>query len=262
MTNFHTHVARCGHATGTEEDYVLEAIEKGFTQLGFSDHGPSPDDSLACRMSWEEKEDYIAAVSEMKKKYSDKITIYTGFEYEYKKKFDKAFLREVHDRPDVDYFALGVHIFDDDAGNELSAFGRVEPDEYKYYVRALEQAADSGLFFFLAHPDLIFMHMTEHCRQADEAIDAIVKIAVEHDLPMEINANGMRRPLLNMTDGTQRFTYPYRPFWDKAAEMGARAIVGSDCHAVADLCDDKFHLAYQLAKEWGIEVKPLSGEEL
>ena len=26
--NYHTHTARCGHATGTDEDYVLAAIEQ------------------------------------------------------------------------------------------------------------------------------------------------------------------------------------------------------------------------------------------
>ncbi|MFR5796189.1 MAG: PHP domain-containing protein [Christensenellales bacterium] len=40
--NYHTHTARCGHATGTDEDYVLAAIEQGFDELGFSDHVPWP----------------------------------------------------------------------------------------------------------------------------------------------------------------------------------------------------------------------------
>ena len=40
--NYHTHTARCGHATGTGEDYVLAAIEQGFDELGFSDHVPWP----------------------------------------------------------------------------------------------------------------------------------------------------------------------------------------------------------------------------
>ena len=39
-TNFHTHHKLCGHAGGTAEDYVLEAVEHGFEELGFSDHAP------------------------------------------------------------------------------------------------------------------------------------------------------------------------------------------------------------------------------
>ena len=38
--NYHTHTARCRHATGTEEEYVLAAIDRGLKILGFSDHTP------------------------------------------------------------------------------------------------------------------------------------------------------------------------------------------------------------------------------
>ena len=37
-TNWHTHTKRCGHAKGTDEEYVLEAIAAGVKSLGFSDH--------------------------------------------------------------------------------------------------------------------------------------------------------------------------------------------------------------------------------
>ena len=39
-TNFcyHTHTPRCGHAYGTDEGYVTEAIANGLVRFGFSDH--------------------------------------------------------------------------------------------------------------------------------------------------------------------------------------------------------------------------------
>lgn len=261
MNNYHTHVQRCKHASGTEEDYVLEAIKHGFDELGISDHGPDPANAIGYRMDWEELDDYIAEVSRLKKVYSDKIKIYTGFEYEYKPENDERFLRAIRERDDVDYFALGQHFFINDAGIEKSVFGDVEPDDFKFYAKSVERACRSGMFSFLAHPDVIFMNMTEHSRQADEMIDRVVRTCIEYDMPMEMNANGMRRPLLQTTAG-KRYTYPYRPFWDKAAQLGARVIIGSDCHQVQDLCDDKFKEAFRLAAEWGIEVKQLKGEEL
>ena len=42
LTNYHTHTARCGHAEGTEEEYILTALRCGFKVLGFSDHTPGP----------------------------------------------------------------------------------------------------------------------------------------------------------------------------------------------------------------------------
>ncbi len=40
--NYHTHTARCGHAIGTDEEYVQTAIQAGLKTLGFSDHAAYP----------------------------------------------------------------------------------------------------------------------------------------------------------------------------------------------------------------------------
>ena len=39
---YHTHTARCHHATGEDEEYVRAAIDAGIKVLGFSDHAPMP----------------------------------------------------------------------------------------------------------------------------------------------------------------------------------------------------------------------------
>ena len=33
--NYHTHTTRCRHATGTDEEYVLQAIDGGLQESGF-----------------------------------------------------------------------------------------------------------------------------------------------------------------------------------------------------------------------------------
>ncbi len=38
--NYHTHTSRCGHAGGSDEEYVQAAIKAGYQILGFSDHAP------------------------------------------------------------------------------------------------------------------------------------------------------------------------------------------------------------------------------
>ena len=42
IANYHTHTWRCNHATGTEREYVENAIKGGLKILGFSDHTPMP----------------------------------------------------------------------------------------------------------------------------------------------------------------------------------------------------------------------------
>ena len=42
ISNYHSHIALCGHAVGTVEDYVKEAIRNGYEEIGISDHAPIP----------------------------------------------------------------------------------------------------------------------------------------------------------------------------------------------------------------------------
>ena len=85
--NYHTHTARCGHADGTDEQYIAAAIERGFDIFGFSDHMPWPYESgfvnPHVRMPITQMDGYIAAMRELQKKYAGKIELLTGFECEY-----------------------------------------------------------------------------------------------------------------------------------------------------------------------------------
>ena len=81
--NYHTHTVRCHHASGTDEDYVLAAIEAGLTTLGFSEHTPYPSDSDGYRMPFEEVGDYIDSLLALREKYKNKIEILIGLESEY-----------------------------------------------------------------------------------------------------------------------------------------------------------------------------------
>ena len=42
FANYHTHTARCRHASGEDREYVLAAVQSGVKILGFSDHAPFP----------------------------------------------------------------------------------------------------------------------------------------------------------------------------------------------------------------------------
>ena len=81
--NYHTHTRRCGHAKGTEEEYVLRAIQGGIRYMGFSDHMPLLcDDGYESRyrVPMAEAKDYIADIIALREKYRDVIDIKVGFE--------------------------------------------------------------------------------------------------------------------------------------------------------------------------------------
>ena len=60
--NFHTHTSRCGHAVGTDEEYVQAAIQAGVKVLGFSDHAPYKDPEPTERMNIEQVDDYFSCI--------------------------------------------------------------------------------------------------------------------------------------------------------------------------------------------------------
>ena len=115
--NYHTHTARCGHATGTDEDYVLAAIEQGFDELGFSDHVPWPyQDGYthpSVRMRVDQMPGYLNSVRALAAQYKDKIHILTGFECEYFPDY-MNWLADMRAENHLDYLILGNHFDHDD----------------------------------------------------------------------------------------------------------------------------------------------------
>ena len=87
LTNYHTHTTRCGHAEGTEEEYILTALRCGFKVLGFSDHTPwayaTPGFVSSIRMLPSQLDDYVLTLRRLREKYADKLHIRIGLEAEY-----------------------------------------------------------------------------------------------------------------------------------------------------------------------------------
>ena len=70
--NYHTHTKRCGHASGSSEEYVLRAIEGTIEYMGFSDHLPlkfKDGSQGGHRSPFEEAEAYIKEIRELAEKY-------------------------------------------------------------------------------------------------------------------------------------------------------------------------------------------------
>ncbi len=259
-TNFHTHTYRCNHADGTEEDYVLEAIKCGLTQLGISDHGPEPWGTNGYRMLWEEADDYLDTISALKEKYSGRIKIFAGFEYEYAR--DKLpVLRSMKERDSVDYFALGPHEFYDDSGEMHNSFFLTDKSEFVPFAKSVAEAMETGLYSFVAHPDLYAMRLTEHCAEADEAAYIIAKTSLDTGIPLEINANGMRRGH-TYQEGHLRYPYPYWRFWDTVAEVGSKVIIGADAHCPGHLCDAFVNDAVDFAERHKVNLIDFTGDML
>ena len=108
--NLHAHTVRCGHATGTEKEFIEEALRIGMTDFGFSDHTPMPFPgdfrTPGMRMDLSMMDDYADTVLALKKEYKDKINIYIGLEAEYYPALFSELMDFLEGYP-LEYFILG-----------------------------------------------------------------------------------------------------------------------------------------------------------
>ncbi len=249
--NYHTHTYLCKHATGTVEDYVVEAIKLGFDSLGMSDHAPWKDlIDQSVRMQMSDFKIYLKELKEAIIKYSKKIKIYKGVEIEYfhnNEKYYKALL-EV-----LDYMTLGQHYIEMN-GEFKSVFKIHSFEELTIYKNTVIEAIKTGYFKFVSHPDIFLFSQKELTPEILGLAEEIIITAKEYDIPLEINSKGIRRGRIKV-NGKMRYRYPRREFWEMVKKHNARVIISSDAHKPELLFDEAVVHAVQFAKSLNIEVE-------
>lgn len=232
--NYHTHTARCGHAEGADEAYVLAALSQGYDELGFSDHVPWPYESgftsPTVRMLVSQMDEYLWSVRALAKKYEGKIRVLAGFECEYFPKY-MSWLADVKREKRLDYLIFGNHY--DQTDETGMYFGRTKtPQQLSRYVDSTIRGVQTGMFAYLAHPDLFmrgYPRFDENCRAAARDLCQACK---ENNLPMEYNVHDRFLSAL-----THRRSYPHPEFFDIARQEGVRVIIGIDAHEPRELSD-------------------------
>ena len=140
MFNLHTHTYRCHHAKGTDEEYVIKAIENGYDLIGFSDHAPYlfPNGYVSSfRMLPSDAQNYADSIKELREKYKVKIDIKLGFELEY---YPRLIDREIEflKSLDYDYLILGQHYVD----NEYEDYAIYSDSPTKLYIQKMTYMAN------------------------------------------------------------------------------------------------------------------------
>ena len=225
--NFHTHTARCGHASGEDEAYIQRAIACGITDMGFSDHMPlafADGHESTYRVPIAQVGDYMASLSALRKKYRGQINLHIGFEMEYyPSRFDEMIAAAR--KYGAEYLLLGQHFIGEEWPNGFYVtLGSDSADQLREYTDCVVAGIESGLFTYVAHPDL-FRYTGEDTELYTQQALRICDASLKHNTPLEIN-------LLGLTYGRH---YPNPLFWEVAAEEGCKAILGSDAHAPQDV---------------------------
>lgn len=224
--NFHTHTTRCKHAVGTDEQYVKAAIEGGFDVLGFADHVPWPfasDYISHCRMTDDQWPDYKQSVLALRDKYAGQIDIHLGVESEYYPRYIDQ-LRRLRD-DGCEYCILACHfLFTEESFPYVGSSCR-DDDELRRYAEQTAEGVRTGLYNYIAHPDLYMMARPELDRACMDAADMICQAAKEAHMPIEYNLLGLNDEMRGHSRG-----YPHPDFWRYIRKWDNDVIIGVDAH--------------------------------
>lgn len=243
--NYHTHTARCGHASGEDREYVLTAIRAGVEDMGFSDHAPFrfPDGHESpFRVPTARAEDYVRSVCALREEFKDRISLHLGFEMEYYPSYFQEMLASVK-ALGAEYLILGQHFIDEERTGNASVAPHASEAELKTYADTVVEGMESGAFLYVAHPDVFCFTGADEIYERE--MRKICRASRTTGVPLEINFLGLRA----------NRTYPRESFWKLAGEENVPVVFGFDAHEAkhADGVDSEAR-ARELVKKYGLRL--------
>jgi histidinol-phosphatase (PHP family) len=257
LTDYHVHLRLDdAEATAAEhftvanaERYREAAFERGIAELGVSEHVYRFRQALEVWQHpfWrayavDDLDDYCRFVRE-------ETDLRLGIEADFVPGAEDrtASLLESHD---FDYVVGSVH-FLRDASVDMEDYtvwsGAHSPEDvWRRYFQTLGEAARSGLFDILAHPDLVKVWGAERPRPEGDlrryyelALDGIA----ESGIAVEVSTAGLRKRAQEL--------YPAPAFLEMCLEAGAPVALSSDAHRPEDIGAD-YDAALELLEGLGV----------
>lgn len=249
MINYHIHTKRCGHAYGEIEEYVAEAKKVGLKEIGFSDHIPmyflpveERDKTIA--MAEEELPTYVEEVLSLRRN-NPELKIKLGIEADFEPGSEEQ-LRQILCKFPLDYVFGSIHFLDGwgyDNPAYIEEYNQRKIDDiYETYFKKLKDAASSGLFDILAHPDLIKKMGFKPEKSMLPLYEQTVKVISEKAVCIEVNTAGLRAPVKEL--------YPNKEFLELCFHYGVPVTIGTDAHHPSQV-GEGLQEGFQLIKEVG-----------
>jgi histidinol-phosphatase (PHP family) len=161
---------------------------------------------------------------------------------------------------EFDFIVGSIHFVGDGALDydryDIWATGSSPERVWRTYFEWLGQAAMSGMFDILAHPDLV-KYWGRQRPQPDRDPRYFYEIAMEgiaeSGIAVELSTAGLRKPVAEL--------YPARPFLEMVVDAGNPIALSSDAHAPDDLGRD-YEQALELLDDLGVrELAVFEGRE-
>ena len=242
LTDYHVHLrpdddpdwpASRAFTAENAERYRAVAAERGVDELGVAEHIYRFQQSMTVWQHpfWRERAtDDLDAYAEFVGNGSD---LKLGIEADFVPgREDK--MANLLDRYDWDYVVGSIHFLRDEAldvRGDFDIWRSNDPDKiWRRYFETLGEAARTGMFDILGHPDLVKVWGDEGPQPAGDlrryyelAIDGIA----DSDVAIEVSTAGLRKPVGEI--------YPARAFLEMCLEAGRPVALSSDAHSTDQL---------------------------
>ena len=242
--NYHTHCKYCD-GKGEPVDYVIEAINRGFSSIGFSSHAPLKEEN-----NWTLKDDdldnYLKEINSLKTKFRNKIKIYVGLEIDFYPD-ENRFL--TFKKCNLDYSIGSVHMLKPSGFNKYYSIDESK-DEFENvlknvfkgsikdfticYFTTLRALITQGGFNILGHIDLIkkfnkdFTYFTETEDWYKTEVLKTLDFISTTNIIVEMNTGALSRGVHDT---------PYPSFWilEECKKRDIKICLNSDAHAANNL---------------------------
>jgi histidinol-phosphatase (PHP family) len=261
LTDYHLHLRSDDlDATAAEhftqanaERYRRVASERGIAELGVSEHVYRFEQALEVwrHPFWllnahDDLDAYCAFVHEQ-------TDLRLGIEADFVPGREDRMANLLEAR-DFDYVVGAVHFVDEEAVDmddhsvweQRHAHPRSAEEIWRRYFQTLGEAARSGLFDVLAHPDLVKVWGRERPRPEGDLrhyYELAMEGIAESQIAVEVSTAGLRKRVGEL--------YPAPEFLQMCVEAGARVALSSDAHRPQDVGAD-YEQALELLERSGV----------
>jgi histidinol-phosphatase (PHP family) len=242
MYETHSHTPLCKHAFGDPIDYAAVAAQRGLRGLVVTCHNPMPNGfSANVRMQIGEFMEYLNLVDRARRHWVGQVDVQLGLEADYFPGYESWLAGQLR-TPLFQYVIGSVH---PQIREFRETFWQNDPIAFqRIYFELLADAAESGLFDCLAHPDLV----------KNETADSWNPLVIIGDIRCSLDriaATGVAMEL--NTSGAHKVIPEMNPFPEMLVEMQQREIpvvVGADAHR-PERVGEGFDEALQLLRGCG-----------
>ncbi|MDD4335299.1 MAG: histidinol-phosphatase HisJ family protein [Desulfotomaculaceae bacterium] len=256
----HLHTRLCGHAAGEIDEYLDVAARRGIKEVGFCDHLPlyflPPDKTIpGYAMDESDLPDYISMIKNQA--LQAPLEVKMGIEADFVPGHEDK-LENILASHRFDFITGAVHFIDGwgfDNPAELAEYAVRDIDTvYRQYFALIQQAALTGFFDIMAHPDLVKKFNFRPARDLRPLYEETARVFKNAGVCVEVNTAGLRYPVKEI--------YPGPELLEVFFKHGLPVTLGSDAHRPEDV-GAGLPEAIELIKNIGYrEVATFSGRQI